>query len=240
MTGPDRLEAALDRLVEQLGESQVPVDFAVLYGSAARGDWDPARSDVNLLLVVSDPSPESLKRLSATLTAWHESGFTPPLLLGRSEWLRATDVFPIEITDMRLCHRTLVGADPLDGLTVPANDLRRALESELRGKLMRLRQAFVRFHGVPQVLGGFARSSCSELLALLRTTAVLLGRDPGSRADGGIEALAAELGDSGAAVRQVADGRRDLEWPCPDPLFAAYLDAVQRAADLVDTTPTGA
>ncbi|HRP07862.1 MAG TPA: nucleotidyltransferase domain-containing protein [Gemmatimonadales bacterium] len=240
MNGSDRLESALARLIEQLGESQVPVDFAVLYGSAARGDWDPARSDVNLLLVMSDPSPASLKRLSAALTSWHDAGFTPPLLLGRSEWMRATDVFPIEITDMRLCHRTLLGADPLEGLKVPAGDLRRALESELRGKLMRLRQAFVRFHAAPQVLGGFARSSCSELLALLRTTAVLLDRDPGPSADAGIAALADELGDAAAAVREVAVGRSNPDWSCPDQVFARYLDAVQRAADLVDRTPTGA
>src|SRR5690606_37767439 len=123
---------------------------------------------------------------------------------------------------------------------VPDSDLRRALEAELRGKLMRLRQAYVRFHGSPQILGGFARSSCSELLALLRTAAVLVGRDPGTSAAGGIEALAPELGDAADAMREVAAGRRDLEWPCPDPLFASYLDAVQRAADLVDATPTGA
>src|SRR5690606_18659778 len=143
---------------------------------------DPARSDVNLLLVLGDPSPGSLTRLSDALSSWHDSGFTPPLLLGRYEWRRATDVFPIEITDMRLCHRMLVGADPLEGMAVPDSDLRRALAAELGGKLMRLRQAYVRFHGSPQSLGGFARSSCSDLLALPRTAAVLVGRDPGTSA----------------------------------------------------------
>lgn len=239
MTQQSRLEAAIERLVSELAGAVQPACSIVLYGSAARGDWDTARSDVNLLVVVDDPSPAALERLTPAVTEWHSAGYTPPLLLGRSEWRRATDVFPIELVDMRLAHRVLAGPDPLAGLEVAAVDLRRALESELRGKLMRLRQAFVRFHDVRPTLGGFATASCSELLVLLRASAVLLGRDPGSTAASAIDALAAEMGDSAAAVREVALHRRDTEWSCSPEHFAEYLEAIRRVADLVDLTPSG-
>ena len=240
MTQDSGLNAALNTLVEQLGGGVAPGCSVLLYGSAARGDWDAKRSDVNLLLVVEDPSPAALARLRNAVKGWHEAGFTPPLLIGRTEWGRATDVFPIELTDMRLSHRVLAGPDPLTGQSVDPEDLRAALESSLRGKLMRLRQAYVRFHDVMPVLGGFATSSCSELLVLLRAVAVLLGRDPGSTADSAIDALQAELGEGTRAIRSVATHRRDPDWSCPPELFAQYLQAVQRAADLVDTTSTGA
>ncbi len=239
MTQDSALNAALARLVEQLDTQAAPGCSLLLYGSAARGDGDANRSDVNLLLVVDDASPTALANLGAAVKGWHEAGYTPPLLIGRNEWRRATDVFPIELTDMQLAHRVLTGPDPLLGQSVDPAELRAALESSLRGKLMRLRQAYVRFHDAMPVLGGFATSSCSELLVLLRATAVLLGRNPGSTADSAIDALAAELGAGASAIRSVATHRRDPDWSCPPELFAQYLDGVQRAADLVDTTHTG-
>jgi hypothetical protein len=69
---------------------------------------------------------------------------------------------------------------------------------------------------------------------------VLLGRSPGATAEAAIDALAAELGDATAALRTVASHRHDGEWSCPPELFAEYLEAVQRAANLVDNTSTGA
>lgn len=235
-----RLESALATLVEQLEQAIQPPCSAVLYGSAARGDWDNTRSDVNLLVVVDDASPSVLELLTKAVTDWHASGFTPPLLIGRNEWSHATDVFPIELVDMQLANRLLTGPDPLVGLKVEKTDLRRALESGLRGKLMRLRQAFVRFHDAGPTLGGFGIASCSELLVLFRGTAVLLDRDPGRTADSAIDALEPELGSDHEAVREVARHRRDMEWSCPPDLFARYLDAIRKVADLVDTTPTGA
>jgi len=74
---------------------------AILYGSAARGDFVPGRSDLNLMLIVDDLSPRALAALSAPFAAWRESGYEPPLVIGRPEWQRASDVFPIEISDMR-------------------------------------------------------------------------------------------------------------------------------------------
>lgn len=230
--------AALDRavalLVEQLVTELGASFSALLYGSAVRGDWIPGRSDVNLLLVVDDASPDALRRLTPAVTAWHSAGFTPPLLIARDEWRRAADVHPIEITDMRLAHRMLAGPDPLVELTVEDDDLRRALERDLRDKLVRLRQAYVRFGDVPRTLGGFATASVAPFLVLLRCTTVLLGREPGSDAAGTVRALADHLGDDGGAIVEIAAHRRDTEWQCPPGMFARYLEAVRRAILLVD------
>lgn len=233
------LEQGLQRLVADLAGA-APGCSAVLYGSAARGDWDARRSDVNLLLVLDDAAPAALRRLTPAIETWHDRGWTPPLLIDRTEWSRATDTFPIEMTDMRLAYRVLAGPDPVAGLRVAPADLRRALEAALRGKLVHLRQAYTRFSTARPVLGGFASSSISEILVLLRATAVLLGRDPGQRADTTIAALEGELGPAADAVREVAGRRREPEWSCSPELFASYLDAVRRIVDVVDTYSSGA
>ncbi len=234
------LEQGLTQLVAALEGGAAPGCSAVLYGSAARGDWDARRSDVNLLLVLDGAEPAALRRLTPAVEGWHDRGWTPPLLIGRDEWQRATDVFPVEITDMRLAYRVLAGVDPVAPLVVDPADLRRALETSLRGKLVHLRQAYTRFSGAMPVLGGFASASISELLVLLRATAVLLGRDPGAGAAETIAVLEAVLGPTAAAVGEVAARRREAEWSCSPELFASYLEAVRRTVDVVDSFTPGA
>ena len=228
------LDTAILSLITEVSSRVGEGYSAVLYGSAARGDWIPGRSDVNLMLVVDDPGPAALQKLTPAVKAWHAQGLTSPLVIGRSEWERAADVFPIEITDMKLAYRVLHGADPVGGVVVRPGDLRRALESELRGKLVRLRQAYIRFGELEVTLGGFATSSVPALLVLLRCSNVLLGRVPGDTPKETIAALAAELGADAEEIVEIASHRRDKEWLCPPATFARYLEAVRRAVDLVD------
>lgn len=239
MMDRSELDQAIVKLVSQLDDLTDRGFSAVLYGSAARGDWIAGRSDVNLLLVVEDPSPDALRRLTPAFASWHQRGLTPPLIIGRDEWQRAADVFPIEITDMRLAYRVLHGIDPVGDVTVEPDDLRRALESELRGKLVRLRQAYVRFGEVAVTLGGFATSSVPALLVLLRCTTVLLGRAPGETPTETIAALSADLGGDGEAIVEIAAHRRDKEWQCPPATFVRYIEAVRRGVDLVDHIQRG-
>ena len=84
------LDSGIADLVAQLDALAGMDTSAVLYGSAARGDWVPGRSDVNVMLVLDDPSPPALRRLTPAVTeCWHNHGFTPPLIIGRKEWKRA-------------------------------------------------------------------------------------------------------------------------------------------------------
>lgn len=234
-----QLDKDLARLVDRLQQADSPGCSALLYGSAARGDWIASRSDVNLLLVVDDASPDGLRRLSPAVTEWHRAGHTAPLIIGRAEWSRSVDVFPIEMTDMQLAYRMLLGSDPLAGVRVAPADLRRALESELRGKMVRLRQAYLRFGESNVTLGGFATASIGQLLVLLRCTAVLLGRKPGTTAATAVAALADVLGDEAAVAVEIAGHRPDSEWNCPPATFVRYLEFVRRVVELVDNYQQG-
>ncbi|HET9065132.1 MAG TPA: nucleotidyltransferase domain-containing protein [Gemmatimonadales bacterium] len=239
-TGAPEITSALDDLITTITRDLGTGFSAVLYGSLARGDWQADHSDVNLLLVVDDPAPAVLTRLTAASHGWHERGFTPPLITGRAEWLRATDVFPIEVTDMRLSYRVLVGDDPVAGLQVDLADLRRALEASWRGKLLRMRQAFLRFGDDADALGRVATASTSELLVLLRCTAVLCGRTPGRTPSDAVTAVQDLIGTGDATLREVLARRRSTGWSCPPLLFASFLDALASLVHAVDRfSPSG-
>jgi predicted nucleotidyltransferase len=207
---------------------------AVLYGSAARGEFVEGLSDLNLLLVSERLDPERLRQLGPALRTLRKRGQPPPLLMAREEWARAADVFPIEIADMRVAHDTLHGADPVTGLEVRPGELRRALEHELRGKLLRLRQAYALHAGEPKVLEEVVVHSITSVAALLRVLRVLAGESPP------LETPAMLLGAGrilGAPVQPVVDlwekrRRRDPE--CPPELFEGYLAAIGAAVRFVD------
>ncbi|MGH7593577.1 MAG: nucleotidyltransferase domain-containing protein [Gemmatimonadales bacterium] len=234
-----QLDRALDALAKTLKDLAGLNASVVLYGSAARSDWVPGRSDVNLLVLVDDISPTALRRLTPAVTAWHARGFAPPLIMGRAEWLHSADVFPIEIADMQVAHRVLCGADPVQGMSIDPADLREAVEKELRGKLMRLRQAYVRFGEAGMILGGFALASIASFFALLRCIAVLYQRQPGLEPSQTVAVLASELGGDAAVAIEIASHRRDAEWNCPPETYVRYLELVRRTVDLVDTLQNG-
>lgn len=212
---------------------------ALLYGSAARGDFVEGRSNVNLMLILDDASPKVLGALGPAFAAWRKLQPEPPLLLSRAEWGRATDVFPLEIADMRTAYRVVRGADPLAGLEVDARDLRRALERELRGKLLRLRQGYVTLSRDAEALTSMVVASLPTVLVLLRGVLALVERHvPHDPAHVATEAAAA-VGFPAEAVAVVVRHRADTRWRCEPAQFLEYLEAVERTARFVDQLQPG-
>jgi len=219
-------------------EAALPGPFsAVLYGSAARGDYVTGRSDINLLLVADAAGFPALRALGPALRAWRAKSPEPPLLFTRDEWLRATDAFPVEITDMKQKYDLLRGSDPLASVTVNPADLRQALEREFRGKLMRLRLAYASFADGEKDLTPVARQSIGSVLVLLRATLALLGRpDAGART---VEAAAEAVGFPPTALLEIVRHRDDRKWRCGAGVFEGYVTAVADAARCVDQLQTG-
>jgi predicted nucleotidyltransferase len=212
---------------------------AILYGSAARGDYIPGRSDINLMLVIDQLSPQVLRSLGRGFAAWRKAAREPPLVLSRAEWNRASDAFPIEISDMRSSYKVLRGADPLQGAQVDAADLRKALEREFRGKLLRLRQGYATYAPDPAALGGLGLQSAATILVLLRGVLTLLGKPvPHDSLELAVQAAAA-VGFEGEHLLHVVRHREDREWRCDAPEFENYMEAVEHTARFLDQLQIG-
>jgi predicted nucleotidyltransferase len=212
---------------------------AVLYGSVARGENIAGLSDINLLLVLDRLTSEVLVGLEPPFSAWVEKNLPPPLLMTRAEWQRASDVFPVEISDMKTAYRTLRGSDPVVGLTLRRSDHRRALEREFRGKLNRLRQAFVPSEREPESLGIIARQSIASVTVLYRSLLVLLGESVPGQMSGVLTQSAAAVGFDPAALIEMVTHRGDSGWKCRREVFEQYLSAVERTVGYVDQLQLG-
>lgn len=212
---------------------------AVLHGSVVRGEYVEGWSDVNLLLVLEAATLDVLGALTTPIAFWAKTHQSPPLLLSRPEWRRAADVFPVEITDIRTAYRVLRGDDPLVEVSVSRQDLRAALERDLRGRLLRLRQGYMALAGDPGSLAGLARSSAPSIVVLLRGVLVLAGAQvPPTRPD--VAATAGLVaGFQSRDLVEILAHLGDGDWGCTPDCFAGYIEAVESTVRHVDHLPTG-
>ena len=111
-----RLNEFVDRLRQAAGDN---LESVVLYGSAVSGEYDPEFSNINLLCFLRDTSYPKLQGLAPTVEGWFKDGHRPPLFITREELERSTDVFVIELMDIRRQHKVLFGPDYVGTLEIP-------------------------------------------------------------------------------------------------------------------------
>lgn len=170
-----QLAALVDRLKPAFGESLVS---AILYGSAAVGDWHEHSSDLNVLCVLSQITPHELVQSEPVFRWWREGGNPPPLLLSEEEVRTSTDSFPMEFSDMRQHRRVLYGRDVIESLAVDRSFYRAQVEHELRAKQIRLRQKAAEILSSPDRLVKLMTDSVSTFCVLGRHALILSGNEP--------------------------------------------------------------
>jgi len=180
---------------------------AVVYGSAARSEHLKGRSDLNVLLVTQALGPSVLATLEPAIELLRGHTTAPPLLFTEAEWRRSADVFPIEIADMQVARVVVAGPDPVAGLTVAPADLRRALERDFRGKLLRFRQAYAVFGHRPEALGEALTRGVSSVAVLLRVALVLVGEAPPISTTEAVTRAAERMGFPATAVTDLLEAR---------------------------------
>ena len=232
--------ALVDRLLADLDRALGTTYAAVLFGSAARGDFVEGVSDLNVLLLLADGAPATLAKLTEPLRAWYEAGQLAPLVLAREEWARAADVFPIEVVDLQDAHRLLRGEDAVSTLKANLVHLRLALEADLRGKLLRLRRGYVALHHDPVSMSRLLAGGSSQLVLLFRALHRLVARPIPRAREEVIRGAAAIAGFDAEAVLAVDRHRGHGEWRASRAEYEAYLGAVETAVRFVDHLHVGA
>jgi hypothetical protein len=140
---------------------------------------------------------------------------------------------------MRTAYRVVRGSDPLAGLTVRRDDLRRALETEFRGKLLRLRVDLAMHGDNPAALASTIGYSIGPLRVLLRATLVLTEHPvPAGDADLALQ-VAKLLEVERRTLVEVLAHRRDTAWKADPALFESYVGIVESATRFIDQYHAG-
>lgn len=239
---PAWLEAAQRFAWELEGVFGEELVSAVLYGSAARGEYRPGVSDLNVLVLLREVTPAALRRATERARAWVAQKNPPPLVMGIGEWRRSADVWAIEMTDMRDAHVLLAGADPFAGMEIDTDDLRLQCERELKGKEIQLRERYLLFAGEPAELGELLVRSFPTFLVLFRTVLRLTGEQGVRDAEEVVRRVAARAGFDAAPLLEIHRARAaggGLRPAADGPVAVGYLNAVSRVVSYVDRLSRG-
>jgi predicted nucleotidyltransferase len=224
----------VDRLKLAAGAN---LECVALFGSAASGEFHADYSDINILCVVRELSAFVLATLAPAIKAWTRSKFPAPLIFSRAELERSTDVFAIEMLDLRQRHRILYGEDIFTGMQVPMDLHRIQLEHSLRTKLLTLRQSYVQAVGDDNRVRRLMLDSVSNFSTLFRHTLIAMGEQPAPTKADNIRRLAERTKfDPGIflqllQVRERTAKENDIEAVAG---FAKYLDGINTVVQAVD------
>lgn len=115
--------------------------MAALYGSAARDGFDPASSDVNLLLVFAGLDGATLGALAGPLQLAKAAWRCAPLVLTCAELDALARSYPIKLHGMRRDYTVLSGEDLLAGREPARAELGLEADRVLRNVALKLRRA---------------------------------------------------------------------------------------------------
>jgi predicted nucleotidyltransferase len=145
----DPKEAARSAVEAAKGAAGEKLLSAALYGSAARGEFDSAHSDVNVVFVFSELGTPELEALHRVHRTWARHRVARPLLLTRKALEDSQDTFPLEYLLLREWHETLHGPDLYAPLRVERGPLRSEVERVLRAQELGIMVSFVALAGTP-------------------------------------------------------------------------------------------
>jgi predicted nucleotidyltransferase len=213
------------------------LECVALFGSAASGEFHADYSDINILCVLRELPAPVLAALSPVILGWTQKKFAAPLIFSLAELTQSTDVFAIEMLDIRQRHRILYGQDIFASMIVPMDRHRVQLEHELRTKLLTLRQSYVLSAGDDKRVRRLMLDSVSAFGTLFRHTIIAMGEQPAQHKADNIRKLAERTGfDPGIFLKllQVRERKaNESEIPAASG-FAQYLDGINTVVQAVD------
>ncbi|MBK6922068.1 MAG: nucleotidyltransferase domain-containing protein [Deltaproteobacteria bacterium] len=147
----------------------------LVYGSLARGGFDPDRSDIDLVIVVRKDDREHLFAVGGALELARHAARIEPIVLRLDELRSAADVFPLLYDDIRSRNIVLRGENPFAGLQILDEHRRLRIEQELREARIRLRRVAAESVSVPRMLAGAVERKLKQMRGPLHALATLRG-----------------------------------------------------------------
>jgi predicted nucleotidyltransferase len=232
------LAAILERITQEfLNQVTNTPNCLVVYGSAATGEYDPRRSDINLAAVVDEIDLGLLERVRKFTRRVAKLRVVPPLMMTPRHLATSADVFPIEFLEIKEKHQLLAGRDLFEKLTIDMKNLRHECEHELKGRILRLRQSYLEQGDHPGKLSVLITTAHQANFPAFRTALRLKGLQPSIRRQLVAEELCAAFGLSSEVFGTL--NRIILRQVVMTPsgataLLEQYLQTLEKLADAID------
>ncbi len=209
----------------------------ILYGSGARGDYVPGKSDINFLVVLAEDAAGDLDRIAPSISGWKKRSVATPLFMTKAYIRSSLDVYPIEFLTMKRHYRVVHGEDVLKDLAFDREILRRQCERELKGKWMLLRTGFLETAERAKDLKRLMAGSITAFLSIFAALLEIKGREiPGGRREV-VTAVAEAYGfnaDPFLTCIDLREGKKDLSHQDLKKAFQSYAEEIAKLVTAVD------
>ncbi len=151
-----------------------------IYGPAADKDFRPGTSPITSVFVLEALPFSSLHESLKIINAGIPKKIAAPLFLTREHIETSLDVFPLEFHEMQEKQILLYGEDILGPLKIADQHTRLFCEQQIKGKLIRIRQAYLEIGLKNKGIEALLKESLSSLLPVFRGLLRLKGETPPS------------------------------------------------------------
>lgn len=239
---PEKMQSGVARYLESLQEVFSDNLLSVLlYGSAARGEYVPGVSDLNLLVVLKDARTREVKKVAdASKRAWDKYGIQPRFM--SLETIRtASDVLPIAFLDIKEKYLLLFGEDVFQDVVIERKNLRYQCEYQLRFVLLRMRNRYVFSYGDPKRMASQLTASFTNFLYLLKSLFWLVGEEAPGRFTEVMSRSAERFGLDLQLMQEILELKRSprsFNQEKIESLYEGYLDLLYDLTAVVDKMET--
>lgn len=208
-----------------------------LYGSAAAGGFSFENSDVNLLAVFNKLNFQDLKKSLKVVSRGINKKISAPLCLTLEHIKSSQDVFPIEFLEIKENYLCLYGEDILKSMDIKKDNLRLFCEEQIKGKLIRLRQAYLEIGLVKKGLEALMKESLNSLMPVFRNMLRLRGVLPFASREDILVNISREFGLEEGIFKAVLRDKQNDEKIAGEDIevyFEKCLNQILKLAQAVD------
>jgi predicted nucleotidyltransferase len=138
----------------------------IVYGSAAAGSYVKGKSDINLLVVLTNAGKNKLDEAFDTVKYWKKRRVSTPLVMTTEFIKNSLDSYPIEFLNMKNSHILVYGENVLANLAFQPADLRLQIEREIKGKIILLTQGYLETEGSARQLRQLIGNSFTAFISI--------------------------------------------------------------------------
>lgn len=241
MINPNLKDAAVEKFKpfqdEILSSYQDKIHSITITGSALTDDFDPKKSDINSVFVLTKMDLKFLELIAPLGKKYGKKSVAAPLIMTSEYIANSLDVFPLEFLNIKLLHKTIYGEDLFAGLKINRSDLRLQCERELKVRMIGLHQGYISSSGDSKVLTNMFIDSFSGYIPLFRGIILILGKEPPLRNDDVLQIIEEVSGVNAGVFRLVSKQKKQktrLAMAQLNTIFKDYYAAIEKLGDVID------
>ena len=229
-----KIKPYMEKFLFVHGESIISV---FIYGSATCGDYVKGASDVNSAIVFKNIGYSELKKSLQIVDKGIRHRINTPLFLTREHIMTSLDTFPIEFIEMKESHVVIYGEDVLADINIDPVNIRFVCEEQIKGKLIRMRQAYLEIGLREKGIEALIKESFTSLFPVLIGLLRVKGIAPLKTKKENIKALGDAFGiDTDILFAILADKQNDgkINGQDLESAFFQYIEQLEKLGNIAD------